>query len=531
MARLLLLLGVLPAASGAPVVYPAAPNVTLDARASLACDGFPIPLAYEAGSDVRAVGPPPLPSSRARWASDGVSRCALTVEGAGGGGAWVLRAAGRDVPFSSSNSEAAGEAAGGTATTFAFALDGPGNYYLRSATRRYYLWVDPLSALAAPAGAVELGTDGTGSTGWLAAACESGAPVVLGPGVHGTGAATLPANATLFLRPGAVLRYDGSDARGAGAFLGLSSKNTLAGVGAIEANGFPGRGVEVVGARGVRIGALFLSGSRGWAVHVLASSDVNVTGARIFSGADGVDPDSSSDVLITNVFVHAWDDAIAVKATVAGAPAERIRVEGCVVSTRKSAFKLGTESESPLRDVAFERSDAFDAGRGLVIYAKDGGDVRGVLYRDLRVDFYDYANEKIVGRAIDFQLEHRDGYSTAANVTVSRVDATWFGPAVVRGNDVASLGGVALDGLKIDVREPYRAAAGAADRPFLFDCHNADIARDGVVAARLAVRWRDNEPLWAGLSKRWPGWPDALQGPASLCPDPPNPGGVRRQPS
>ena len=39
-----------------------------------------------------------------------------------------------------------------------------------------------------------------------------------------------------------------------------------------------------------------------------------MTGVKLFSGADGFDPDCSQDVVIDSVFVHSNDDAFAVKA-------------------------------------------------------------------------------------------------------------------------------------------------------------------------------------------------------------------------
>jgi len=53
---------------------------------------------------------------------------------------------------------------------------------------------------------------------------------------------------------------------------------------------------------------------RSWNTHVFRSSDVRVTGVKLFSGADGFDPDCSQDVVIDSVFVHSNDDAFAVKA-------------------------------------------------------------------------------------------------------------------------------------------------------------------------------------------------------------------------
>ena len=89
---------------------------------------------------------------------------------------------------------------------------------------------------------------------------------------------------------------------------------------------------------------MLLRGSASWSTHIFRSSHVLAEGVKILSGADGFDPDSSHDVALRSVFVHSNDDAVAVKATVAGYSTARVTFERAVLSTKKSALKVGTES-------------------------------------------------------------------------------------------------------------------------------------------------------------------------------------------
>ena len=497
------------AASPAPHVYPAT-GIVVDETASLTVGGVAVPLAFEAGSPARGVGPPPLPSTRARWASDAALPCELRVEGTAD--RWAdaaLRTAGRDLDFVLLER--------GGAVVVRFSL-GPGHAYLVDGRggRRYYFWVDATAAAARPPGAVRVAAGAAGA-GWLEAALRTHTSVALGPGVHGTDAFALPPGASLFLEAGAVLRYDGPD-RDAdlGAFVSVSGDGaSLAGVGTFDAAGFHGRHVLAEGATNVTVRDVFFQGSRGWGLHFRRCAAVRVFNVKIFSGADGVDPDASADVSVDRAFIHSWDDAVAVKTTVEGSPAARVAIRDSTVSTRKSALKLGTESLSDFTNVTFERTDVFESGRGLVLYAKDGGTFRNVHYDAIRfLDPVAYAGEP--SAPIDFELEHRSGYSVLEGLAVTNFFAHWPSPAVVRGNDVVALENVRLENVSIAAEAPFAGA----NASFLFDCKNDDVAAGGVAAEALRVDWGPHRAEWLGLSRRWAA--GAEPPPAfSLCPDPP----------
>ena len=212
--------------------------------------------------------------------------------------------------------------------------------------------------------------------------------------------------------------------------------------------------------------------------------------------------------------VHSWDDACCVKTTTADVAA-RIRFERLLVSTRKSSFKVGTETLGRVEDVSFATCDAFDAGRGLAIYAKDGGAVRDVSFVNVTVDLYAaYPDEPEAGRPIDFELEHRYGYSTTARVRVENAALAVHAPLTFKGNGNATLRGVLLENTTLRVGAP----AAVLNKTYLVDCHNDAIAPYGVSAANLVVDWDGHRDQWRGLAAAWPEQPPASDEPVSLCP-------------
>ena len=234
--------------------------------------------------------------------------------------------------------------------------------------------------------------------------------MALEAGLHRSPAFLIPSRGELHLAPGAVLRYDGSG--GGAGFVTVRGENvTVGGVGTIDASDFgPGHNLLLDGATHVRVRDVFFTKSRWWALRIRDCDDVALDRVKVFSGTDGVDVDASRDVSIRRAFVHAWDDAIAIKATVA-AEARGVLAEHCLVSSRKSAFKVGTETLGDIRDVTVRRCDAFETARGVLMVGKDGGRIGDVLFEDLSIQLRAYADEPKAGRPIVVELMRRLGSS------------------------------------------------------------------------------------------------------------------------
>ena len=287
------------------------------------------------------------------------------------------------------------------------------------------------------------------------------------------------------------------------AFLTISADGVHVGGrgGTLDANGFAGHNVCVVDAANVTLRYLLLRGSASWSTHIFRSDHVAVEGIKIFSGADGIDPDNSRDVSLRSVFVHSNDDAIAVKATVAGSNTERIVCERALLSTKKSCVKVGTESLSNFNDVLFSDVEGFDLDRGLVLYPSDGGKFANVMFRRIRLSsFYPYANESRDGAALDFETKHRAGLSQLTNISVVDVVVSKVtGSSLFKGVAGAPIENVAIRNLTLVMGLPHnnKTTGSGSGRPFVFECHGFVDAV--TVEDDLHLEWGMYRDAWAGL--------------------------------
>lgn len=114
---------------------------------------------------------------------------------------------------------------------------------------------------------------------------------------------------------------------------------------------------------------------------------VVVDGIKIFNNDrgpnnDGIDPDGCQDVVIRNCLVETGDDAIVLKATQPiwkkYGHCENIIITGCILHSRDSALKIGTETYGDVRNVVFSDCTVKDCSRALGIWVRDGGTIENI---------------------------------------------------------------------------------------------------------------------------------------------------------
>ncbi|WP_171596561.1 glycoside hydrolase family 28 protein [Marinifilum caeruleilacunae] len=141
----------------------------------------------------------------------------------------------------------------------------------------------------------------------------------------------------------------------------------------------------------------------GWNTHIMGCQDVtfkkckimnNLINNEFFGSLDGWDPDGSKKVLIENCFGWAGDDNVAVKCTGYGNlevydDVEDIIVRNCVFLTKKTSLKIGTETRcANYKRIVFQNNDIIEADRALGVNVRDRANVNGVLFKDIRTEYY-----------------------------------------------------------------------------------------------------------------------------------------------
>ncbi|MBL9215684.1 MAG: hypothetical protein JNG83_09435 [Opitutaceae bacterium] len=338
---------------------------------------------------------------------------------------------------------AAGVAAAVEGDTLRLSLDRPRRLVVTlNDGERLFLFADaPDPAAPAPGqpgvtSVTDLGVDATGArleTARLQAAIDRVAAahgvLYFPPGVYLTGTLSLKSHLTLYLAAGALLL--GSDRPAdypvdpghrepetladARTWSNLGSDMTfsrlllvdqathvrVAGRGVIDGQGRIIRGlgrppnlVRIRSSSHVTFADVILRDPAAWNSHLLASDHVTYRGVRILNdrsvpNTDGIDPDSSRDVLIESCFIYSGDDPIAIKTSGnAGLlrPVERVTVRGNIFLTHTSAMKLGSESRADIRDVLFADNDVLEADRAITLSCMDGARYERIRFVDNRVE-------------------------------------------------------------------------------------------------------------------------------------------------
>jgi polygalacturonase len=159
--------------------------------------------------------------------------------------------------------------------------------------------------------------------------------------------------------------------------------------------------IQLFGCAGVLLEDFAVVDSPFWSVHTVFSRNVTARGLRITShnpNNDGVDPESSSDVLIERCTFDTGDDCIAIKSGRdqdgwrVGQPSEHIVVRDCDMRSLKAAICLGSEMSGGLRNIHVRNVRVSSAVTG--IYFKTnldrGGSIRHVRISGVPMQDTDY---------------------------------------------------------------------------------------------------------------------------------------------
>jgi len=143
--------------------------------------------------------------------------------------------------------------------------------------------------------------------------------------------------------------------------------------------------------QGLEVRDISFSQAPQWGLHMVGCEHVLVDGLKVRNNldvpnCDGIDPDHCRDVEIRNCDIVCGDDAIVVKSTRQPAdygPCANIRVHDCVLETKDSGVKIGTETTADISGIHFERCEIRSCCRGLTIQLRDEGNVSDIDFSDI----------------------------------------------------------------------------------------------------------------------------------------------------
>ena len=494
------------------IIYENVSAIKIEKRIAAKINGKPVTLSHQITTHPSKTHF--MESARVRLASNGPVEVELDFGNIKPGKIY-LRKLGEDLPYKKEGS------------LIRFELPGPGNYYMQVpalnqntgtenfGTYTILFWIDDLDQLATYE---RLKTDGkfkdvslngvisdptTDQTKVIQGIINQQGIIYFPPGIYRTGALTIPSNTTLYLAPGALLKgTDDYYLNKVNAFLTIQNQENvkIIGQGIIDTNGKIAyskngndgevkiRAVNIISSKNVEFKDVLFQNSNSWAIHIFLSENFKADNVKIFSGKDGFDPDASKNVEINNAFIQSYDDAIAVKTRSEKASdiTENVTFKNSIVSSIKSSLKIGTETRAAIRNVRFENCDVFDGERGIVLYARDGGPIEDVTWKNIRMFMIDWPGESNSGAAFDLAIEKRKAPTPVKNVVIENITTNTIYRNILEGLPEANLDGVIFRNVMINVDKPKHG------KPYLFQS-NQFVA---IQADNLVINWNGNKHLY-----------------------------------
>ncbi len=151
--------------------------------------------------------------------------------------------------------------------------------------------------------------------------------------------------------------------------------------------------IRTMESKNILIEGIHIVGSPMWTIHILYSQNVVIRGLTIetFPGVntDGMDIDSSQDVLISNCYLDTGDDAICLKSGKdadglrVNRPTANVAITNCTVHHGHGAVVLGSENSGGIHDVAASNIVCEGTDKGVRIKSTRG---RGGVIENVRLD-------------------------------------------------------------------------------------------------------------------------------------------------
>lgn len=222
-----------------------------------------------------------------------------------------------------------------------------------------------------------------------------------------------------------------------------------------------------------------------WTLHMAGCKRVRIRDIRILNddrGAnnDGIDPDCCQDVVISGCIIHTGDDAIVVKATGPMTrrygPSRNITITNCVLHSRDSALKIGTETWGDIQNITFGDCVVDDCSRAVGIWVRDGGTVENIRIHHLVGAVRRYADRYAVpgapgwwgkGEPVFVSATRRAGRDNfpgvIRNVSVDHLTLTAESCVFLAGEADCPLENVSLEDLDLTMRHQGTQPGGLFD--------------------------------------------------------------------
>ncbi len=212
--------------------------------------------------------------------------------------------------------------------------------------------------------------------------------------------------------------------------------------------------------KNVYIEGITLTNSPMWNIHPLMSENIIIDSVTIISpnnspNTDGINPESSKNIVIKNSVISVGDDCIAIKSgrnndgRKRDMPSENIWIKNCTFANGHGGIVIGSELSGGVRNVLIEDCDMSSPNllRALRIKSNEyrGAYVENIIMRNTKIDTI---GGPIVGINMDYKsyaTEKTDKkyYTSCNNILVENIECNFANQGwLINGSEILPIGNI-----------------------------------------------------------------------------------------
>lgn len=238
-----------------------------------------------------------------------------------------------------------------------------------------------------------------------------------------------------------------------------------------------------------------------WTLHFtdcdhLSLRELTVDNDRRMPNTDGIVIDGCRNVEISECTIRTADDGVVLKTSERATggtmgTCTNVRVQNCVIESKSCALKIGTESFEDFRDITFENCKIEKSNRGLGIFSRDGGNVDGVVFRNIQLECIEtpsgyWGSGEPVTITVVHRRPHLRKAGSVRNVVFDGITGSCEGAINIYAEEAGLIDNLQIDNVALSIEEGSIGTALSYDiRPTPADLEESPDAAGRINAWRL----------------------------------------------
>lgn len=267
-----------------------------------------------------------------------------------------------------------------------------------------------------------------------------------------------------------------------------------------------------------------------WCLHLVGCNNVEISNVTILNNrkirnSDGIDPDHSKNVNISDCYIESGDDCICPKTRreyEEYGPTENIVVTKCTMQSTSCSVKLGSENMDAIRNVRFTDCVIKNSNRAIGIQHRDEGIVENVLFENIVIEsalyddvwwgkaepIYVTAYKRKPGNARDANWRFAKGQvvgkvGLVRNIEFRNISAVSENGVFI-GGEPGKICGIVLENVRLTINKTTKFKGGVYDlRPSdtvgMLEVGTSGFHLDGASDIKIvncSVKWGSNKPAY-----------------------------------